>query len=1473
MAIQVAKLQTVIQAKDEASSVLDKVGSKLGGLGPAGMAAGAAGAAGIGLLVAGAAQGVKAAGDLQQSVTNISTIKPEIDTSAVFSALNEMSTKIPQSAEELGDSLYDVFSSMDVGQEQALKLVETFAKGAVGAQTDAKTFGTSIMGVMNAYSMSVEDAAHVSDVFFNTVNSGVVTGQELASSLGPVTQAAKSAGVGIDELGALIAGVTKEGGPAAQNINNLNNTLSKITTKDAQENMKKLGVSVTDQEGNFRPMIDVLGDLRDKTAGMTAEARNAAIQKIFPDAQARQGAMTIMSQIDNVREYLEVNKNATGAASSAYEKMSATFNSQTKLLGNTFQSILTTVGAKILPAITPLITAFAEKLPAAFKALEEVAGPILETVTGAISGLFDKGGIASGIRGFLDQVKTAVSEIVQGFKTGGLAGGGINILTHVFGMDEDAAGDIIDNLEAAFARVQNTVSEIVKGFQTGGFAGGTINILTHVFGMDEDAAGDMIDQFQNIADQARVFVQEQLIPTLRQVGRFIMTDFLPAMAQIGDFIFTKLIPAYLKIRATILESLLPILSQLAEFVLQRIVPAIAEFVVAFQRWTTEIAPLVGPALQGIQRIVETVMGAISAFWSEHWNTIKTVLEVVWTIIRGTVERAMISVSGIIKAVMQVLDGDWSGAWTTIKETAGRIWESLRGDIERVAGLIGAMLGVWLGERVRDFRMKWEEIKMKVAGTWSDMYRNIEDKMSEIGTAISIWLAHRVQDFREKWEEIKAKIAGAWSDIYRNIEDKMGEIGTAMSTWIGDRIRDFTTFGTDLQDTLAKPWNWLKDNVGGIMKSAMNAALEPLRLAMRGFEAFVNAIKGAINWLSNKVGLGDLVAEAWTAPQIPMLAKGSKDFQGGPAIVGEKGPELVYLPKHATVIPNRESMAMLQAAGIPGFQGGLNWPLGTALGDLIHTDLGTYRGIQSRANVYNSYGPNDHPTYADVGAFHTGLDIAVNAVQTAINAAASGVVRRAVANESSVLGTPGGGTVVLGHGSYDTVYAHLGRVNVNPGDRVSRGQKIGSGSPRDVRHLHFETRQPGSGQGAMPGHYNPNGSLGLYFDRMVNTWRGPGDRWGTYIDWLKSEADKFASSGILPAIFKSNQWGDITAYKNLGLPTTLEEVAARVKETVGRAVNAGKETLTGILPDWDPIGLVQQAMDALGIGAPNLPGVLADMGPALLSKGRDIVLAAAKASVNKVMEQFKETGGDFTGGGDYAFPVAGYRGGVSLHWGSHPGAADLFGPIGTAILAMRGGHVNQAGWGGLGGNTAMIRGSDGLLYYYAHLLNVAVRAGQNVNTGQRIGSLGETGNAAGTGAHLHIGIGPEIMSGTGPGGGAGRNFDAVGLLRRTLRGGSQPAERPYADGGWITEPVMGVGTRSGASYSFGERGPEFVSPGGGSQKIDRLIRLIEQQNQLLENPRRRVVNIGVDNFDRQTDARVNLANRRAVDAANTRARGV
>lgn len=341
-----------------------------------------AGAAGIlgGTLAAGLGVASKKAAELQTAVTRISTIAPEIDVSKVSAQLSAMSTRVAQTSTQFAASLNNIFSSIETNQADALRLTEQFGKGAVAATTDAETFGTALLGVLNAYGLSVDQATHLSDVFFNTINKGVITGDQLAHGLGQVTQQAKLAGVSFDELGALIAGITREGGTAETNITNLQNALNKIVTKDVQDGLRELGIATSNADGSFRSLIPVLGDLKTKLDSLSAGDRTRVLQDLFPDTQARAGIATLLSQLDTITAVLADNANAAGVADAAYAKMGNTAEAKAAILKNTLLATLTDMGTIALPGLVGAAEHL-RGLVEAFNGLPEEAKSSIVTVT------------------------------------------------------------------------------------------------------------------------------------------------------------------------------------------------------------------------------------------------------------------------------------------------------------------------------------------------------------------------------------------------------------------------------------------------------------------------------------------------------------------------------------------------------------------------------------------------------------------------------------------------------------------------------------------------------------------------------------------------------------------------------------------------------------------------------------------------------------------------------------------------------------------------------------------------------------------------------------------------------------------------------------------------------------------------------------------------------------------------------------
>jgi murein DD-endopeptidase MepM/ murein hydrolase activator NlpD len=120
-------------------------------------------------------------------------------------------------------------------------------------------------------------------------------------------------------------------------------------------------------------------------------------------------------------------------------------------------------------------------------------------------------------------------------------------------------------------------------------------------------------------------------------------------------------------------------------------------------------------------------------------------------------------------------------------------------------------------------------------------------------------------------------------------------------------------------------------------------------------------------------------------------------------------------------------------------------------------------------------------------------------------------------------------------------------------------------------------------------------------------------------------------------------------------------------------------------------------------------------------------------------------------GDGVFPVRGRYdfGSDSNRFGGARGhqGQDIFAACGTAVVAARSGRVVNAATAGSEGNYAVVEAPDGTQQAYLHMLEPAsVGKGDQVNAGQPIGRVGESGNAVGCHLHFEIWTAPGRFTG-------------------------------------------------------------------------------------------------------------------------------
>ncbi|CAB4153290.1 Peptidase M23 [uncultured Caudovirales phage] len=104
-------------------------------------------------------------------------------------------------------------------------------------------------------------------------------------------------------------------------------------------------------------------------------------------------------------------------------------------------------------------------------------------------------------------------------------------------------------------------------------------------------------------------------------------------------------------------------------------------------------------------------------------------------------------------------------------------------------------------------------------------------------------------------------------------------------------------------------------------------------------------------------------------------------------------------------------------------------------------------------------------------------------------------------------------------------------------------------------------------------------------------------------------------------------------------------------------------------------------------------------------------------------------------------------------GYHTGV-DFACPVGTDIVAVADGKIENATWGASYG-TQLVQKVDGGWVIYAHLSKALVKAGDVVKKGQHIGESGNTGNSSGP--HLHFEMRDNIRWS------AGKDIDPAKIL--------------------------------------------------------------------------------------------------------------
>jgi len=291
-------------------------------------------------------ESVKSFREFENSMAEVSTILTGESFTAITvltEGVKRLSIQYGQSAVDMSRGLYQILSAA-VDTEKAINLLNTATKASIAGLTSVETSVDVLTSIINSYGKSVEQAANVSDILFQTVVRGKLRFEDLASSLGYITPIAAAAGVAFEEIAAALATVTRMGLHVDMASRGLALTIQNVVspTKQASDAAKKFGV---DMSAVGIRVFGLKGFITDLSAAVK-EFGLAVLPTMVRNMRSLRVVMALASEegLKGFAEDLDLVYASTGRTDEALAKMIATEQRQVAIIKESQEVISRSIG-------------------------------------------------------------------------------------------------------------------------------------------------------------------------------------------------------------------------------------------------------------------------------------------------------------------------------------------------------------------------------------------------------------------------------------------------------------------------------------------------------------------------------------------------------------------------------------------------------------------------------------------------------------------------------------------------------------------------------------------------------------------------------------------------------------------------------------------------------------------------------------------------------------------------------------------------------------------------------------------------------------------------------------------------------------------------------------------------------------------------------------------------------------------------
>lgn len=758
------------------------------------------------------------------------------------------------SGEELGivsDIVTDALTALGMTADDTGRFVDVLAAAATSSNTNVSGLGEAFQYVAStagALGYTAEDLAVALGVMANSGVKGSQAGNSLKTALSRMaapTTAMKSA---MDQLG---ISMTDEYG----------NTKSLMEVmKNLRNSIGSVGVELVDADGNLREYEDIIAELSKTTEGLSKVQQIEAASTIF-GKNAMAGMLSIVNATD--ADFQSLTESIYGSAGAA-ERMAAikldNLEGDITLMKSALDGLQIAIGDALLPTFragTQGITDFITKLtqfinenPELIQQIVKITAGLLAfkaaTLTGKLAFLELKGGVLSVQKGFtLLKTMFALASVNSAGFSGTLKGVAKNVIGY-FGGIGSAAGGAGRAFTGLFSGTK--IGNLFSGI--GGAAGGLFSkAFSGIGGLATGAAGKVTGIFARAGSKIAA-------GPLGKIGGVVGKGFSKLTTMIAPL--QKLGGAILGPFGGIAGKILPVVG-----VIGLIIAAVQIFRDHLDDIRAGVEKVFGPA--GVA-VFDNIVGVITNIG----NTIKGIFS-----------------DGNLASAREFINGIFGEQGVAVFDTFVSIMQTVGGVIGQFISFIDTSVKPVIEEL---FAFIVTTVLPQIAQTFVEWGPTIT------GVIQSIW---------EIFQTVATAVMGIIQALMPTIQGLIGTGLETIKTVVGGALTAIQGLLNVFAGIFTGDWSRVWEGVKGIFSGVWEAIKGIAKGAMNGIIDIINGLIGGLNKLKIPDWVPGVGGKGINIPLIPKFAKGTPRTPDT-FIAGEKGAELITNARNRTVFKAAET---------------------------------------------------------------------------------------------------------------------------------------------------------------------------------------------------------------------------------------------------------------------------------------------------------------------------------------------------------------------------------------------------------------------------------------------------------------------------------------------------------------------------------------------------------------------------------------